>query len=265
MRGPGGNENAGAPTTRPSATVGEVLVLIGLTAVAAWALYATFGGGKYAVVTAGATGKAHISVLDGKTRIDSHSGVTELVGNPSVALVEFSDFVCPYCGTYARTILPNVRQQLVNTSVLALQFKQFPLRIHPPAFNAAVAAVCAGEQGQYVKMHDLMFEHQHELDAASVLRYAVQIRLDTERFKECLTGPAVGSVRADMLEGQTLGVSATPTFFIGRVSRDGHIVLLRKIEGAIDVETLRKEVDAVASATADESANSQALTPPSFN
>lgn len=82
-------------------------------------------------------------------------------GNPDarVMIVEFSDFQCPFCKRWFDETLPQLRG-LIGDDV-ALAFVHFPLtQIHPNAPAAHVAAECAGEQGKFWEMHDLLFEQQ---------------------------------------------------------------------------------------------------------
>ena len=90
-------------------------------------------------------------------------GVGFVEGNPDapVVIVEFSDFQCPFCQRWYYEALPEVRA-LVGEDV-ALAFAHFPLtQIHPNAAGAHVAAECAGAQGRFWEMHDLLFEQQEE-------------------------------------------------------------------------------------------------------
>ena len=84
-------------------------------------------------------------------------------GDPSapVVIVEFSDFECPYCKRWYDEALPSIRAR-VGTDV-AIAFLHFPLTgIHPNAAAAHAAAECAGTQGAFKEMHDLLFERQDE-------------------------------------------------------------------------------------------------------
>ncbi len=84
-------------------------------------------------------------------------------GNPgaSVVVIEYSDFECPFCRRWYKDTLPSIRD-LVGDEV-AIAFLHFPLvQIHPNAAGAHFAAECAGEQGKFWEMHDLLFERQDE-------------------------------------------------------------------------------------------------------
>jgi len=84
-------------------------------------------------------------------------------GDPgaTVVVMEYSDFECPFCRRWYNDTLPSVRD-LVGADV-AIAFLHFPLvQIHPNAAGAHFAAECAGEQGKFWEMHDLLFERQDE-------------------------------------------------------------------------------------------------------
>jgi len=70
-------------------------------------------------------------------------------------------------------------------------------------------------QGKFWPMHDSLFAHQKALDAASLATYAEALGLDMTAFSECISCPqSAQAVAADVALGQSLGVQATPTFFI---------------------------------------------------
>ena len=84
-------------------------------------------------------------------------------GSPdaAVVIVEFSDFQCPFCQRWYLNTLPEIERQIGDD--VALVFLHFPItQLHPNAPTAHVAAECAGEQGKFWEMHDLLFETQDE-------------------------------------------------------------------------------------------------------
>ncbi len=84
-------------------------------------------------------------------------------GSPdaAVVIVEFSDFQCPFCQRWYLNTLPAIEQQIGDD--VALVFLHFPItQLHPNAPTVHVAAECAGEQGKFWEMHDLLFETQDE-------------------------------------------------------------------------------------------------------
>ncbi|GBD22504.1 Disulfide bond formation protein D [bacterium HR29] len=78
-----------------------------------------------------------------------------------VIIAEFSDFQCPFCKQWVERYLPSLRQRLGDD--IALAYLHFPIQqVHPNAPYAALASICAGEQGKFWPMHDLLFQRQDE-------------------------------------------------------------------------------------------------------
>jgi protein-disulfide isomerase len=71
-----------------------------------------------------------------------------------VAVIEFSDFQCPFCGRYVKDTLPQLASEYVETGKVKYVFRDYPLNFHKNAFKAAEAAHCAGEQDKFWEMHD---------------------------------------------------------------------------------------------------------------
>src|SRR5688572_4568345 len=104
-------------------------------------------------------------------------------------LVVFSDFECPFCGRFAREILPELERRYVSTGKLALVFRHFPLPIHSRAVKAAVSADCAGEQRRFWEMHDLLFAEGAALDDVGISTAASKAGLEMTRFQRCMQTP----------------------------------------------------------------------------
>ena len=157
-----------------------------------------------------------------------------------VFIEEYSDFQCPYCGLYVRETLPKIKSEYIEKGLVRYQFINMPLRsIHPAAQKAAEAALCAGKQGKFWEMHDLLYERQGEwAGQISPLKtfegYASQIGLNVEKFRTCLqTGETALQVQNDLAEAARRGVTATPTFFING----------RKLEGAYPYEVFKAIIE----------------------
>jgi 2-hydroxychromene-2-carboxylate isomerase len=129
-----------------------------------------------------------------------------------VTLVEFSDFQCPHCAAAHPELMRVLRE---FDGRVRLVYKYFPLSNHTRAVAAAQAAEAARAQGKFWEMHDLLFEHQRELEEPDILKYAAQLGLDMERFTRDLNAEVtVKRVEADKALGQKLGIEATPSFFV---------------------------------------------------
>jgi protein-disulfide isomerase len=134
-----------------------------------------------------------------------------------VTVVEYGDFECPHCKQATGTVklmLGRFDQRV------RFVFRHFPLEeIHPHALRAAEAAECAGGQGSFWAMHDLLFDHQLHLQLPKLFEYAASLGLDMARFRAEMDDEIyLQRVREHQRSGDASGVRATPTFFVnGRI------------------------------------------------
>lgn len=166
-----------------------------------------------------------------------------VVGTGPIAIIEFSDFQCPYCARHATETMPGLITQLINTGAARYAVVNLPLAMHPEAIPAAEAAECAAEQGKYWQMHGALFEGQQGLATMNYGLVAGAIGVDVGRFDACLAADAaLARVQADAKDAERLEVRSTPTLFLGRVQKDGGVDLVRQLRGALPVETFVAEV-----------------------
>ncbi|HZE00513.1 MAG TPA: Na+/H+ antiporter NhaA [Pseudonocardiaceae bacterium] len=147
-----------------------------------------------------------------------------------VTVVEYGDFECPYCGQAE----PVIRELLADFGDVRYVWRHLPLTdVHPRAQLAAEAAETAADQGAFWPMHDLLLDHQQDLRPADLSRYAGNLGIDVERFRDDLRRHAHASRIAEDVDSASLsGVSGTPTFFING----------RRHYGAYDITTLAAAV-----------------------
>jgi len=138
-----------------------------------------------------------------------------------VEMTEFADYQCPFCQTFATLQMPTIRQRLIESGKIRWRFRDFPLQQHRHSRVAAHAAACADEQGKFWPMHDRIFEGQpewaEERDATALFRrYAGEVGLDVAKYGACMSAAKyAGRIQASYEEGVRLGVSSTPTLFVG--------------------------------------------------
>jgi len=167
-----------------------------------------------------------------------------VLGDPDapVAIEEYSDFQCPYCRQHVLQTLPQIKKAYIETGLVRYVVKDFPLPSHPNATIAAEAARCAGAQGGYWPMHDLLFELQTQwsplgpdLVVDTFVEYAGDLELDPIAYRQCLESGELGElVRLDVWEGEQTGVQGTPSFRI-----NGEL-----IRGAYTFETFQELIEA---------------------
>jgi protein-disulfide isomerase len=149
-------------------------------------------------------------------------GRDHTIGSPDagVSLLEYGDYECPFCGQ-AHPIVAALLRMLGDDVLFA--YRHFPITTsHPHSQHAAEAAEAAGAQGAFWPMHDTLFANQQALDDMHLVRYAVDLGLDEERFAaELLSHAHAPRVREDFMSGVRGGVNGTPSFFINGVRYDG--------------------------------------------
>ena len=146
------------------------------------------------------------------------------IGGPTakVVMVEFADFQCPACREL-EVMLRATRRRL--GADFALVYRHYPLRIHPQAEPAALASECAGRQGRFGEMHDLLFDQSDSLGKIGWRRLASDAGVsDLATFDRCmLDSEVVATVRRDADAARHLGATGTPTFLINGVRHTGTI------------------------------------------
>ena len=146
-----------------------------------------------------------------------------------VQIVEFADYECPYCQK-VNADLARLREQFGDQ--VSMVYKDFPLPMHPLAGKAAQAARCAGAQGKFWEFHDSLFQTK-KLQLSELKLEARELKLDPARFDQCLdSGEQIPVVKKDVQEGQRLGLTGTPSFFV-----NGHFM-----SGAIGYMKLQETV-----------------------
>ncbi len=159
-----------------------------------------------------------------------------------VEIVEFADYQCPFCQTFATLQMPTIDERLIRTGRLRWRYLDFPLSQHQYSRLAAHSAACADEQGKFWEQHQRIYEGQQDWadsrDAAAKFRtYAREIGLDLDRYDACMSARKyAGRIQASYEEGVRLGVSSTPTLLVGG----------RLYRGRFDSDAIRKLVDSLA-------------------
>ncbi|HYE16682.1 MAG TPA: thioredoxin domain-containing protein [Pyrinomonadaceae bacterium] len=147
-----------------------------------------------------------------------------------VTVVEFTDFQCPSCAQAQPVI-----ERLIAEYGDRVRFvvRDFPLAQHADARKAAEAAEAAREQGKFWEYVPLLFRNQSALSVANLKQYATSVGLDRAKFDAALdSGKFAAQVERDLLDGQRVGVSGTPTLFVNGRRVNG--ITYEAIKAAID-------------------------------
>ena len=162
-----------------------------------------------------------------------------------VTLIEYSDFTCGYCLKFFRDTWPVLQAKYVETGKLRFVYRDYPRADRGVGVEAAVAARCAGAQGQYWAMHDRLFGEGGRLDSAAFRSYAKDIGLDQVAFAQCFDERRyLESVFQDRQEANRWGFHGTPGFILmhtvgGATEKEPAVA----IPGAFPFEDFAEEIE----------------------
>ena len=194
------------------------------------------------------------ATAEGMSPDPERSGYTRagdaFIGSPDaqVIILEFSDFQCPYCRRHVLETEPQIKKEYIETGLVRVIYKHFPVPGHQHAPLAGIVAECAGQQGKFWRMHDRLFATQPEWSGAQDVRpifdrLAQEIELDLTAYQACLDDPQVAEkVQRDFDEGRRVGVRGTPNFIVLK-GQSGQF-----IPGAIPYEQFKQILDAALAA-----------------
>jgi protein-disulfide isomerase/uncharacterized membrane protein len=139
-----------------------------------------------------------------------------------VTVVEFSDFLCPYCAKASKYLKLS---ESANHDKARFIFRHYPLdnscnrrlssNVHPGACLLAESAVCAAEQDRFWQYHDIAFETEGKISRPVVQDIAAEVGLDLKAFNSCLdSGRGLKVVQEDIEAGIKAGIRGTPTLFV---------------------------------------------------
>lgn len=166
--------------------------------------------------------------------------------NGAVTVVVYDDYECPFCAKMYVTLFNEVMNHYRER--VRVVMKDFPLvEAHAWAMRAAVDSHCLADQSlpAYWDFSDYVHTHQGDVSAKfkgpdgprAIDSLASEVGgkrgLKTEALQSCLAAQDQTKVQSSLIEGKSLGVSATPTMFING----------REVEGGLSTENLRLVLD----------------------
>ncbi|MGD8369043.1 MAG: thioredoxin domain-containing protein [Desulfobacterales bacterium] len=136
-----------------------------------------------------------------------------------VTIVVFTDFQCPYCAK-ASEQLDQVAESHPKT--VKLVYKNFPLRNHAYAFQAAAAALAADRHGKFWAFHDRLFAEYNRINPDKIREIAKSLGFSEPEFSREAADPKIAErIQQDVIDGRNAGVMGTPTIFVnGRLLQD---------------------------------------------
>lgn len=163
-----------------------------------------------------------------------------------VAIVEFTDYQCPFCERHFQNTLPELWRDYVRTGKVRYIIRDAPLtQLHPHALAAAKAARCAAAQSSsdFWRYHDALFGDQASITDTIFLALAKKLNLNVPVFRKCLASPLTASlVQKDLVEAGRLHLSGTPAFVVG-IPGPGTQFNGTFFQGAYPYEFFRQVID----------------------
>ncbi|MDX6692608.1 MAG: hypothetical protein QOF02_211 [Blastocatellia bacterium] len=150
-----------------------------------------------------------------------------------VTIVEFTDYQCPVCAA-AQPSIERVMKEYEGKARLVV--RDFPLEQHANAYQAALAAEAAREQGKYWEYVALLLRNQEKLGTPALKDYASQLALDRQKFDAALDSKKFSDqVQRDVRDALRLGVNGTPTIYVNgrRVSENTYESLKAAMDAAL--------------------------------
>ncbi|WP_243304488.1 DsbA family protein [Geothrix oryzisoli] len=169
-----------------------------------------------------------------------------------VAILEYSDFDCPYCARYATQVFPRLDADYVRTGKVKYFFRDLPLPVHPDAQFKARIARCAGEQGKFWEAHDRLFADQRPFDPAALAKLVRDLGLDAAAFNASLEGGKYAeNIRLSVASAERMQIQGAPAFLFGTLNAEGQVLSVTKVVlGAESYESFKETLDALLASSA---------------
>lgn len=168
-----------------------------------------------------------------------------VLGSPDarLAIVEVTDYQCPFCRAHYQETLPLLTQEFIDPGTISYFIQDYPLPGQDAAGRNAIAAGCAREQGFFWPYHDWLFRYPGLPGESELVAAGDAMGLDTQGFRRCLdkglAGPYVERQRS-LAVG--LGVRGTPTFFVGRLGDNQVVTEVTVLAGRQSIADFRRVI-----------------------
>jgi len=165
--------------------------------------------------------------------------------NAPLTLIEFGDYQCTYCKKFFHETEESILINYIQTGKVKMLFKDFII-VDEDSVNAASAAHCANDQKMFWQYHSTLYnnwdgEGTGWASSDQLHKFASTLGLDMNEFTECMSQSKWKDlVHSSHDDGRTLGVDATPTFFI--IDENNEVV---KIIGAQRYDVFQEVFDSL--------------------
>jgi protein-disulfide isomerase len=172
------------------------------------------------------------------------------VGDPNapIKIVEYSDFQCPFCRIFFENTEGALIENYVANGTVYFEYHSFGAFIGTESGQAAEAAYCAGDQGKFWEMHDIIFANQTGENVGAytdrrLVAFAEKLELNMSEFNDCFdTNKYSDMVDEDMKAGIAAGIEATPSFIMTYTVNGEEKSTM--IEGAQTIDVFQQQIEA---------------------
>jgi protein-disulfide isomerase len=217
-----------ARTAPPKPAWRSPMVLMTVGAVAVGLVVILLASGVLGAKNGGSTGDVLIPIRPTPPELVDPANPRALGPAAAPVTIEiWSDFQCPACGFFAKSIEPDLIDEFVRAGTVRLVYRDMAvLDGGDPAGESqqsATAARCAGDQGKFWQYHDYLFENQKGENKGDFRRevldgIATAVSLDLTAYRSCMDGDAPEqAIKAETAVGRAAGVVYTPTVAINGV------------------------------------------------
>ncbi len=162
-----------------------------------------------------------ITATEKPTSASFYGNASPILGdiNAPLTLIEFGDYQCTYCKKFFDETTNPIMINYIQTGKVKMLFKDF-IVVNQDSLNAASAAHCAGDQKMFWQYHETLYnnwdgEGTGWASSEQLHEFGSTLGLDMNKFSECMSQSKWKDlVLSSHADGRTLGVDATPTFFI---------------------------------------------------
>lgn len=154
-----------------------------------------------------------------------------VLGDPNapILVVEYGDYQCPFCTRFARQDMLTLLDEFIATGKIRFEFHEYPIVGNSngvvdqggESFQAAEAALCANDQGQYWPYHDLLYansvgEFKGSFSPERLKQIATLLpEMDQESFNTCVDNRThTADVQALTDSALLASIGSTPTFVV---------------------------------------------------
>jgi len=183
--------------------------------------------------------------------------------NAPVKITEYSDFQCPYCKRFFEQTESQIMDAYVATGKVYFTYRSAGNWVSAnigggktESQDAARAAYCAGDQGMFWEMHDMLFSNNRDVEDGGsftdrrIAAIAEMTGLDMDAFNKCYnSNKYVDQVNQDFKDAVAAGVNGTPTFVLSYNDASGQPVT-KLIEGAQPFSAFQQAIDEALAAAA---------------